>query len=208
MVLEICLVVVLTFGIAALFWVMVRHSSEKIVQQYRKMAQALRVELTEPEPKLAGFVRSEPFLHGAYRKREMSISVPAKGLQNTRQIETIIKVKVVEQTFTWQVTPKGFLSSLRRGNSDLKTRCKSGDTYFDSVVSVRTNDEERFARIFHVDRREEIAKILTGSKGSFILSPGVVSYSEFGLISDDLRRERFMAITELLCDLAEVVDGR
>jgi len=35
-----------------------------------------------------------------------------------------------------------------------------------------------------------------------------LSFAEFGLIADDLKRERIMEITELLCDLAEVVEGR
>ena len=86
MVLEISFVIALTVGVIALFWLIVRNSSDKIVHQYRKMAQQLELSVTEPQARLAGFVRSEPFIHGIYRHREMSISVPAKGLQNTRQI--------------------------------------------------------------------------------------------------------------------------
>lgn len=208
MVLEICFVGVLALGVAALFWFMVRQSSEKIVRQYRKIAQQLKLSLTEPAAQLGGFVRSEPFVHGVYRRREMSISVPGKGLQNTRQIETILKVKVDEELFTWQMTATGLLGGLRQRDSGSKERWKSGDALFDSVVDVRTNDEGRFARIFHVDRRALIANILKGSKGTIALRGGVLSFSEFGLIADDAKRERFLEITELLCDLAAVVEGR
>jgi len=67
MFLEICFIVVLAIGVAALFWFMVRQSSEKIVRQYRKIAQQLQLDLTEPTPQLAGFIRAEPFVHGMYR---------------------------------------------------------------------------------------------------------------------------------------------
>ena len=128
MLLEICLIVVLSIGVAALFWLMVRQSSEKIVSQYRKIAQQLKVDLTEPTPQLAGFIRAEPFVHGVYRQRELSISVPGKGLQNTRQIETIIKVQADNESFTWQITAAGLLGGLRQRDSGSKQRWLSGDS--------------------------------------------------------------------------------
>jgi hypothetical protein len=208
MVLEICFVVVLAIGVAAVFWFMVRQSSEKIVRQYQKMALHMKLSLTEPEAQLCGFIRSEPFIHGTYRRREMSISVPAKGLQNTRQIETILKIKVNEPSFTWQMTAKGLLGGLRQRDSGSKQRWLSGDSLFDSVVDVRTNDEGRFSRIFHIDRRALVADILKSSKGTITLRDGVLSFGEFGLIADDLKREQFEKATDLLCDLAEVIEGR
>jgi hypothetical protein len=208
MILEISFVVVLAAGVAALFWMMVRQSSEKIVRQYRKLAQHFKVGLTEPEAQLGGFVRSEPFIHGVYRRREMSISVPGKGLQNTRQIETILKVEAFEKAFTWQMTATGLLGGFRQRDSGAKARWLSGDRVFDSEVDVRTNDDERFSRIFHADRRATVAGILKGSKGTISLRDGVLSFAEFGLIADDVKRERFEEIADVLCDLAEVVDGK
>ena len=208
MLLEICLIVVLSIGVAALFWLMVRQSSEKIVSQYRKIAQQLKVDLTEPTPQLAGFIRAEPFVHGVYRQRELSISVPGKGLQNTRQIETIIKVQADNETFTWQITAAGLLGGLRQRDSGSKQRWLSGDSLFDSAIDLRTNDDVRLARIFHRDRRALIATVLKDSKGTIALRGGVLSFSEFGLIADDAKRERFLQLTELICDLAEAVEGR
>ena len=208
MLLEICLIVVLSIGVAALFWLMVRQSSEKIVYQYRKIAQQLKVDLTEPTPQLAGFIRAEPFVHGVYRQRELSISVPGKGLQNTRQIETIIKVQADNESFTWQITAAGLLGGLRQRDSGSKQRWLSGDSLFDSAIDLRTNDDVRLARIFHRDRRALIATVLKDSKGTIALRGGVLSFSEFGLIADDAKRERFLQLTELICDLAEAVEGR
>lgn len=208
MLLEICFIVMLSIGVAALFWLMVRHSSEKIMRQYRTIAQQLKLDLTEPTPQLAGFIRAEPFVHGVYRQREISISVPGKGLQNMRQIETIIKVKVDDESFTWQITATGLLGGFRQRDSGSKQRWLSGDSLFDSAIDVRTNDEVQFARIFDSDRRALIAKVLKDSKGTIAQRGGVLSFSEFGLIADDTKRERFLQLTELMCDLAEVVEGR
>ena len=208
MLLEICFIVMLSIGVAALFWLMVRHSSEKIMRQYRTIAQQLKVDLTEPTPQLAGFIRAEPFVHGVYRQREISISVPGKGLQNTRQIETIIKVKVDGESFTWQITATGLLGGFRQRDSGSKQRWLSGDSLFDSAIDVRTNDEVQFARIFDSDRRALIAQVLKDSKGTIAQRGGVLSFSEFGLIADDTKREHFLQLTELMCDLAEVVEGR
>jgi hypothetical protein len=208
MLLEICFIVMLSIGVAALFWLMVRHSSEKIMRQYRTIAQQLKVDLTEPTPQLAGFIRAEPFVHGVYRQREISISVPGKGLQNTRQIETIIKVKVDGESFTWQITATGLLGGFRQRDSGSKQRWLSGDSLFDSAIDVRTNDEVQFARIFDSDRRALIAQVLKDSKGTIAQRGGVLSFSEFGLIADDTKRERFLQLTELICDLAEAVEVR
>ena len=178
------------------------------MRQYRTIAQQLKVDLTEPTPQLAGFIRAEPFVHGVYRQREISISVPGKGLQNTRQIETIIKVKVDDESFTWQITATGLLGGFRQRDSGSKQRWLSGDSLFDSAIDVRTNDEVQFARIFDSDRRALIAQVLKDSKGTIAQRGGVLSFSEFGLIADDTKRERFLQLTELMCDLAEVVEGR
>jgi len=208
MLLEICFIVVLAIGVAALFWFMVRQSSEKIVRQYRQIAQQLQLELTEPTPQLAGFIRAEPFVHGEYRLREISISVPGKGLQNTRQIETVIKVKVDDESFTWQITAAGLLGGLRQRDSGSKQRWLSGDSVFDAAIDVRTNDDVQFARIFHSDRRALIAKALKGSKATITLRGGVLSFAEFGLIAEDAKRERFLEMAELICDLAEAIEDR
>lgn len=208
MFLEICFVIALAIGVAAVFWMIVRHSSEKILGQYKKMAFQLKISLTEPEAQMCGFVRSEPFLHGTYRKREISISVPAKGLQNTRQIETVVKVGVKQSSFTFQMTATGLIGALQQRDSGSKSRWMSGDPGFDTVVDVRTSDEERFARVFHVDRRALISKVLRGSKARITMRDGVLSFAELGLIADDLKRERIVEVTDLLCDFAEVVEGR
>lgn len=205
---EVSFVVALMMGLAVFFWILVRNSSRKISQQYEKLAYHCRIKMTQPEPQLLGFLRPEPFVHGVYNGREMSISTASKGLQNTRQIETVLKVKVDEKNLTWQMTATGLFGGIRQRDSGTKQRWSSGDYAFDTAIDVRTNDDERLRRILHADRRDQILSILKRSKGSIYLRDGVLSFTEFGLIADTETRERFEKVTDLLCLLAEVVEGR
>jgi hypothetical protein len=208
MLLEVIFIVVLALSLAVFFWLIVRNASDKIVRQYKKIALRFKLQLTEPTPQLIGFIRPEPFVHGIYREREISISAPGKGLQNTRQIETILKVKVNEQDLHWQMTATGLLGGLRQRGSATKQRWSSGDSAFDAAVDVRTNDGERLRHILHEDRRVQIQTILKGSKAVITLRDGVLSFAEFGLIADDEKRERFETHTDFLCLLAEVIEGK
>jgi len=205
---EIAFVVMLTFGLAVFYWIIVKGASRKICQQYKKLALQLRVKLTEPQPQLAGFIRPEPFVHGVYRGRAMSISVPGKGLQNTRQIETILKVEVHDKKIQWQMTEKGFLSNMRQRDSGGMERWQSENNVFDLAIDVRTNESARLTRILHEDRLQQISSALKGTKSSIYLGEGMMVYTKFGLIADDRERERFLKVTELFCDLAEVIEGR
>jgi len=134
--------------------------------------------------------------------------VPGKGLQNTRQIETIIKVKVDDGSLTWQITTKGLLGGFRQRDSGSKQRWLSGDSLLDAAIDVRTNDGLQFARIFHHDRLALLSKALKDSKATITLRGGVLSFAEFGLIADNAKRERFLEMTELICDVAEAVEDR
>ena len=205
---EIGFVVMLVVALAAFFWIIVRSASVKISQQYEKLSYQLRVEMTQPDPQLAGFIRAEPFLHGVYRDRALSISVPGKGIQNTRQIETTLKIEVNDKKIQWQMTAKGLLSGIKQRDSVGKQRWSSENTVFDLAVDVRTNEPARLTRILHEERLEQIAAVLKGTKSSMYLGEGMMVYTKFGLIADDVERERFKTVTELFCDLAEVIEGR
>lgn len=205
---EIAFVVMLAAGLAVFFWVIVRSASLKICKQYEKIAYQLRVKMTEPQPQLAGFIRPEPFVHGTYRGRAMSISVPGKGIQNTRQIETTLKVEVDDKRIQWQMTAKGFLSNVRQRDSAGMERWQSENNVFDLAIDVRTNEPARLTRILHDDRLEQIASVLKGSKSSIYLGEGMMVFTKFGLIADEAERECFLKVTELFCDLAEVIEGR
>lgn len=198
----------LVIALAAVYWIIVRSASVKIVKQYEKLANKLRIKLTRSDPQLLGFIRPEPFVHGVYFNRAISISAPGKGLQNTRQIETVLKVEVADKKIQWQMTAKGPLSSVRQRDSAGMERWQSKNNIFDLSIDVRTNEAARLSRILHDDRLAQIVSVLKGSKSSIYLGEGKMVYTRLGLIANDKEREHFQKVVELFCGLAEVIEGR
>ncbi len=167
----------------------------------------MELELTVPDPVMGGFIRPEPFVHGSYRGRELAISAPGKGLQNSRQSETMVKLQVAESPLTMQMTSTGLLGKMQQRDSGQKNRWLSGDTAFDAAVDVRTNDGVRLAMILGDAQQRALLSLMQNSKATIYLGKGVLSMVEIGLIADDATRERFEQATELLCDLAEALEA-
>lgn len=200
-------ITVLVVTLLSLFWCLVKLASTKITEQYHKLAEHLSLELTEARPQLAGFIRPEPFVHGDYRGRELSISAPSKGIQNTRQTETVIKLALKNlDGFTVQMTANGMLGSLRQRGSKQKKRWLSGDANFDQAVDVRTSDGVRLAMHLDVTGQRAITSLLVGTRATIYLGLGTLAFTELGLIAKDHQRERFEQAVEILCDFAEILE--
>ena len=91
---EIIFIIALIISVATVYWIVLKCAAEKIDAQYQLLAKRFGLELNQSAVKMRGFIRSEPSVFGNYRGREMSISVPGKGLQNTRQIESVLKLEL------------------------------------------------------------------------------------------------------------------
>ena len=91
---EIIFIIALIIAVAMVYWIVLKKSAEKIATQYQLLATRFELELNQSTSKMGGFIRPEPSIYGSYRGREMSISVPGKGLQNTRQIESVLKLEL------------------------------------------------------------------------------------------------------------------
>ncbi len=200
-------IVVLASGIAALFWFILRFSAAKIAAQYALLADKLGLELTQPEPVMGGFVRPEPSLYGKHAGRELSISAPGKGLQGTRQMETVLKMELRNKNFAAQLTRAGLLGGIRQRDSKGMARWKSDHDSFDSAVDVRTNAPDLWERILSRELREALMKLLQAGKGNIYIGGGVIAYAELGLIADAVCRARFESVVEHLLELAESIES-
>jgi hypothetical protein len=207
MLLEVSFVLAIAAGVAYLFWMMLRNASQKIGAQFTKLADRFDLELTQPAAQLAGFNRPEPFVHGRYRDREISISVPGKGLQNTRQIETTLKIEVAEKNFSFQMTASGLLGGLRQRDSGGMPRCKSVETAFDGALDVRTDNDDRLIQLLDAPQREKILTLIKQSKGTIYLRGGVLAFAKIGLIAKDAERKLFEEAVEFFMDLAERIEA-
>ena len=200
-------VIALVVALLSLFWCLVKSASSKITFQYYKLAEHFSLDVTEGQSQLAGFIRSEPFVHGDYRGRELSISAPSKGIQNTRQTETVIKIALKNvDGFTVQMTTSGMLGSLRQRGSKQKKRWLSGNVKFDQAVDVRTSDGVRLAMHLDETGQRAITSLLDGTRATVYLGQGTLAYTELGLIAGDHQRERYERAVEILCDFAEILE--
>jgi hypothetical protein len=206
MAIEIAFTLALVVLAVATYWIALKNSSEKIGRQFQILSERLELQLDQPMPKMGGFLRPEPSLYGTYRGREMSISVPGKGLQNTRQIETLLKIGITDKNISAQLTATGPLGGLRQRDSGKQARWKSGDEKFDNAVDVRTNHGEILCGLLGKERRKWLADTLERSKATLYIGGGNLAYARLGLIGNESTRQDFEAAAEFLCDLAETIE--
>ena len=204
---EIIFIIALIIVVAAVYWIVLKSSAEKIATQYHLLAERFGLELNQSVVKMKGFIRSEPSVFGSYRGREMSISVPGKGLQNTRQIESVLKLELKGSQLSAQLTASGPLSGLRQRDSGGQARWKSGDERFDHTIDVRTDQGGALAALLTEEHRIWLADTLKKSKATLYIGGGNLAYAKLGLIANEATRKDFEAATEFLCDLAESVEA-
>jgi hypothetical protein len=204
---EIIFIIALAIAVAAVYWVVLKNSAEKIAAQYQLLAKRFELELNQPDVKMGGFIRPEPSVYGNYRDREISISAPGKGLQNTRQIESVLKLELKGSQLSAQLTAAGLLGGLRQRDSGGQRRWKSGDKAFDSTVDVRTDQGEVLKAVLDDARKAWLTKTLTKSKATLYIGGGNLAYARLGLLGNKSTREDFEAATEFLCDLAGTLES-
>ena len=200
---EIIFIIALIVFVAAVYWIVLKSSAEKIATQYHLLAERFGLELNQAAVKMKGFIRSEPSVYGSYRGRDMSISVPGKGLQNTRQIESVLKLELKDSQLSAQITAAGPLGGLRQRDSDGQARWKSGDERFDHTIDVRTDQGGALAALLTKERRIWLTDTLKKSKATLYIGGGNLAYARLGLIANEATRKDFEAAAEFLCDLAE-----
>ena len=204
---EIIFIIALIIAVAAVYWVVLKCAAEKIATQYQLLAERFGLELNQSAVKMGGFIRPEPSVYGNYRDREISISVPGKGLQNTRQIESVLKLELKGSLLSAQLTAAGLLGGLRQRDSGGQRRWKSGDEAFDSTVDVRTDQGEALASLLTEERRRWLTGTLKKSKATLYIGSDNLAYARLGLIANEATRKDFEAAAEFLCDLAESVEA-
>ena len=185
---EIIFIVALIIAVVAIYWIVLKSSAEKIATQYQLLAERFGLELNQSTVKMRGFIRSEPSVFGTYRGRELSISVPGKGLKNTRQIESVLKLELKSSQLSAQLTAAGPMGGLRQRDSGGQARWKSGDERFDHKVDVRTDQGGALAAILTEERRKWLTDTLKKSKAPLYLGGGNLAYARLGLIANEAIR--------------------
>jgi hypothetical protein len=204
---EITFVIALIIAVVAIYWIILKNSADKIASHYQQLAKRFGLELEQVAPKMAGLIRPEPSVYGNYRGREISVSVPGKGLQNTRQVESVLKVGVENKELSAQLTATGLLAGLSQRDSGGQKRWKSDDEAFDNAIDVRTNQGGTLEALLTDERRQWLASTLKRSKATIYIGTGTLAFAKLGLIGNEATRLDFEAAAEFLCDLAETVEA-
>lgn len=204
---EIAFVIALVVALVAIYWIILKNSSEKISEQYRQLAQALELELDQPPAKLGGLLRPDPAAFGQYQGREISVSVPGKGLQKTQQIETVLKVGLSDKQFRAQITAAGLLGKVRQRDSGDKERWDSGDAEFNAAVDIRTNQGDRLIEILDPRRRTFLTEALKKPNATIYIGDGTMAYVRRGLLANETTRKEFESVAQFFCDLAETLES-
>lgn len=199
--------VILVLAVVTLFWVILKNASQRIAAQFAVLAETFGLECHQPDTAMGGFIRPEPSLYGNYAGRELSISVPGKGLQNTRQIETVLKVELRDSAFAAQLTANGLLGGIRQRDGRGLERWRSGDGPFDAAWDVRVAPGAPAAQVFTPEIRSELAALLKAGKGNLYIGGGILAYAELGLIANEAVRLRFEQAIRNLYRLAETIEA-
>ena len=202
------LVTALIALVLSLFWIILKDSSSKIEAQYKELTEKIGIHLLTSPPRLFGFIRGEPVASGTYRGREISFSAPGKGLQNTRQIETVLKVELRNKVLSAQFAPTGIMGSLGQRDSGRLPRWKSGDKIFDATIDVRCDHGDRLRCLLNPEILQFLLHTLKKQNARLYVGNGVIAYTEIGLMADNTDRKRFEQSIEVLCDFAENAELR
>ena len=204
---EIFIVVALVVVGTAIFWIILKHSAGKIAAQHSLLAERFGLEIDQPPVKMKGFLRPDPSVFGEYRGREISFSAMGKGIKETRQIESLLKVQLRNRTLSAELVTKGPFGGLRQSESKGQVRWVSGDEAFDKAVDVRTNQGTTLAEVLTDERRAWLANTLKTSRATIYVGDGIIAYAKQGLIADDSTRQKFEEVAEHLCDLADAIEA-
>lgn len=190
------------FGTAIFFVVIWRLSvamSGKAVVNMQKLAERLRLRVVA-KPKRFG-LHPHPEAEGTMRHKQVRLFNYTTGSGKSRVTWSALAVTpavVSELNFT--LTPQGFGTKLLEwfGAKEMQV----GDEAFDQKWHVLCNAPEFFAAALLPEIRQ---KIMT-STGTWKLQNGIITYAERGLFSDVARCERFVAMAEAACDLADIAE--
>lgn len=207
MYLEWVLIAVFVVAGPIIFWFLVRKGAMRSSEHFEALAEQFSLQLTTGEPRMFGFIRPEPFVHGTYRGREVSIAAGGRGLQGTREVETVIKIAAKTGNFRLQMTRSGRLAKMKQRDAGKDKPFKTGLPDFDGPFDLRGNRAPETARLLTPDMRQRMLEALSGSTGTLYLRNDMGVFVEYGLITSEEQRLKAAQRLDLLIDMAEGVEA-
>jgi hypothetical protein len=148
----------------------------------------------------------QPSLVGTRRGKTVQIFNYTTGSGKSRTTWSAVKAALATPsplTFTLKKQGLGTKISELFGAKEITV----GDTAFDQAWFVQTNQPEFLRAALIPELRERLLAAQRQQRsGAFELKNGAVQYAEIGSFADAKRTERFAALADLVCDLADVAE--
>ncbi|MCC6414486.1 MAG: hypothetical protein IT582_01045 [Opitutaceae bacterium] len=194
------LLLVAMAGVFVLLWRIGAAMAQKALDNLRVLAGRLKISVVE-KPKKFG-VHPPPEAVGFVRGKQVRLFNYTTGTGKSKTTWSAIAVTpAVASGLSFELLPQGFGSKVLElfGARELQV----GDAAFDKKWFVRCNQPAFFAAALLPEIRQ---KIMGSAAGRWKLQEGIVTYSELGLFSDAARCERFTALADVACDLADLAE--
>jgi hypothetical protein len=148
------------------------------------------------QPSVAGTRRGRPMQiynyytgHGKYRKAWSAVSAHSAG----------------DGRLTFKLRKKDFSARLNQLFSSRPVT--TDDTEFDKAWFVQTNQPEFLRAALIPELRARLMEVRrAGSKGTIELEHAAVKYAESGYFTSAKRTGRFLALADVVCDLADIAE--
>jgi len=183
----------------ALIWRIGVSMSNRAQANVRRLAEQLNLQMVE-HPKVLGIHRN-PEARGVIRGKAVRLYNYTTGSGKSKTTWSAMTVTPrVHGGLTFALTHEGLGSKVMSlfGAKEVKV----GNAVFDNRWFVRSNAPEFFAAALILEIQHKIQEL----PGTWKLEGGVVNYSERGMFTDLARCERFAAVAEAACDLADIAE--
>lgn len=190
------------FAVVAFFGLIWRFGvsmSNKAQANMRRLAERLKLQMVD-HPKVLGIHR-HPEARGVIRGKTVRIYNYTTGSGKSKKTWSAMAVTPrAHGGLTFALTHEGVGSKVMGlfGTKEVKV----GNAVFDDRWFVRSNAPEFFAAALIPEIQHKIQEL----PGTWKLEEGAVNYRERGMFTDLARCERFAAVAEAACDLADIAE--
>ncbi len=197
------------FGLFVLFLLkLVAAQSRKAHQHFTALAQRLGLTPRPVQPKFGGFW-PQGEATGLLRGKPARLYGYTTGSGKSRTVWSALSIQPHEHGgLTFSLTPQGIGSKFAElfGAREINV----GDPAFDKAWFIQTNRPEFFAAAFLPELRARLTAAFHNRphprQPSLKLDGSHIVYVEAGDFNSDARRDRFVHVSEVLCDLADVAE--
>ena len=183
---------------------LVRRAQRQTCERLAALASRLGLELRR-QPVRFGF-EPTPTVEGQHRDRLVRFFTYTTGSRKSRMTWSAVSAALTSpRTFTLELCPENFITRLvtASGMQDIQV----GNPEFDRAFIVRSNDPAYAAAALLPEIRAKLlAQCPRTTCGALTIKGGEARYTETGSFDRQEQIDRFAAMLEILCELAEVAE--